>query len=46
MNETTALLWMILIFALRLGLPIMVVLVGGNLLNAWIERHAEQPKAA
>jgi hypothetical protein len=46
MNETTALFWMMLIIALRLGLPLFLVLVGGNLLNTWIERHQDQARPA
>ena len=42
MNDTTAILWMMLLIALRLGLPLLVVLVGGNLLNAWVERHQDR----
>lgn len=46
MSETTAFLWMMGIVALRLGLPLLVILVGGNLLNAWVERHQDQVKTA
>jgi len=46
MSETTAFLWMMAIVALRLGLPLIVILVGGNLLNAWVERHRDEVKTA
>ena len=42
MSETTALLWMIVIIALRFGLPLFTLLVLGNLLNAWVERHPNE----
>lgn len=46
MNETTALFWMILIIALRLGLPLFVVLVFGKLLNAWTDQHQDSVTTA
>jgi len=46
MSETTALLWMLLIITLRLGLPFILILAGGNLINAWVDRHQDQTQPA
>lgn len=46
MNEITAFFWILVLFTLRIGLPITAVLLGGHLLNAFLDRHQEPVNAA
>ena len=39
MNEVTAGFWIVVIFALRIGLPLMLVIILGNLYNARIDQQ-------
>ncbi len=41
MSETTALFLLLVMFVLRIGLPIVIVIVAGNLFNAFIDRQQE-----
>ena len=39
MSETTALLLLFVMFILRIGLPLAIVIVVGNMFNAMIDRQ-------
>lgn len=39
MNEAIAVFWIFVLFILRIGLPLMLVIIMGNLYNTSIERQ-------